>query len=198
MKYQSACRECGVIVEYDKNDHDHNYHCPRCDHVIYAPGERFAYIIVMAIAAIISFVPTFFIPLLRLELGAHTQSATVLDVIYYFFQDGNYFISGIIFFTGIIAPLMMLFILLFILVPLHFHKRPAYINTFYHIYHDLKEWGMAEVYLISVLVSVIKLQNLGDLTIENGVFIFFFFLICFYLTTIWFNPDDIWHSDAKL
>ena len=197
MIYKSACKECGLIVEFEREDENYNYYCPRCKHIIYAPGERFSAIVVMAFVSVLLFIPTLIIPMLKLELGEFSQAITALDVIYYFFNDGNYFISTIIFFTGIVTPLFMLVLLLLILLPIHFNnKRPFYASALYQIYYDLRDWGMAEVYLISVLVSIVKLQNLGDLVIEPGIYIFFLFLICFFIATIWFNPDDIWHSNA--
>jgi paraquat-inducible protein A len=193
MKYKSACKDCGVIVYYDKDDVKHNYYCPRCNGLIYAPGERFLYVIIMAIAALVSFIPVLFLPILTLDMANQVVSTTLLSVVSTFFSDGNAVVATIIFLTGIAIPLSMLGLLLVILIPLHLTKRIANVHIYYRLYSTIKHWGMAEVYMISVLVSVIKLQTMGDLSIDAGFFIFIFFLICFYLTVIWFNPDDIWH-----
>jgi paraquat-inducible protein A len=193
MKYKSACKDCGVIVEYNKDDYNHNYHCPRCNALIYAPGEKFSYVIIMAIAALISFIPVLFLPILSLDMANQIVSTTLLSVVSSFFSDGNTIVGIIILFTGILIPLGMLGLLLLILIPLHFTKRVSNMHMYYRIYSIIKHWGMAEVYMISVLVSVIKLQTMGDLSIDAGFFTFIFFLICFYITIVWFNPDDIWH-----
>ncbi|MEA1919828.1 MAG: paraquat-inducible protein A [Campylobacterota bacterium] len=194
MNYQSACKDCGVIVEYDKEDLDHNFYCPRCKGLIYAPGEQFLYVIIMALAALVSFIPTLFLPVLTLDMADQIQSTTLLGTIGEFFDGGNFIVSIIILLTGIVIPLSMLGLLLLILVPLHFGKRLSNMKLFYKIYAFIRHWGMAEVYMISILVSVIKLQTMGDLSIDAGFFIFVFFLICFYITIVWFNPDDIWHG----
>ncbi|MEA3522442.1 MAG: paraquat-inducible protein A [Campylobacterota bacterium] len=196
MNYKSACKECGVIVEYDKNDINHNYYCPRCKGLIYAPGEKFSYIIVMALAAFIAYIPTLFLPVLTLDLGGQVQASTLLDIVGSFYDDGNMIIGALILFTGILIPLIMLGLLLLILVPLHFNLKITYMNRLYHAYRAIRHWAMAEVYMISILVAVIKLKTVGHLNIDAGFFIFIFFLICFYITIIWFNPDDIWHNDA--
>lgn len=196
MTYKSACKECGVIVEYDKNDINHNFYCPRCNAVVYAPGERFLYIIIMALAAFVSYIPTLFLPVLTLDMAGQEQASTLLDIVLTFYNDGNFIIGVLIFFTGILAPILMLGILLFILVPLHFGKKLSGTHHIYHAYSNIRHWAMPEVYMISVLVAVIKLKTVGILTIDAGFFIFIFFLICFYIAIIWFNPDDIWHNDA--
>jgi paraquat-inducible protein A len=196
MNYKSACKECGVVVEYDKNDHKHNYYCPRCKSLIYAPGEKFSYIIIMAISALIAYIPTLFLPVLTLDMAGQVQSSTLLSIIGSFYDDGNFIIGVLIFFTGIMIPIAMLGLLLLILLPLHFGKKVNYISHLYRLYVTLRHWAMAEVYMISILVAVIKLKNIGYLSIDAGFFILIFFLICFYITIIWFNPHDIWHSDA--
>ncbi len=196
MIYKSACKECGIIVEYDKNDTHHNFYCPRCNALLYAPGERFLYIIIMALAAFVSYIPTLFLPVLSLDMAGQMQASTLLDIVLTFYHDGNFVIGALIFFTGILAPLLMLGMLLFILVPLHFGKKIGGTHHIYHAYSTIKHWAMPEVYMISVLVAVIKLKTVGLLMIDAGFFIFIFFLICFYIAIIWFNPDDIWHNDA--
>lgn len=193
MKYKSACRDCGVIVYFDQNDAHHNYHCPRCNSLIYAPGERFLYVIIMAISALISFIPVVFLPILTLNMANQDISTTLFSVVNTFISDGNIVAGTLIFITGIVIPPAMLGLLLLILIPLHFSRRVGNIRIYYRLYSSIKHWGMGEVYMISVLVSVIKLQSMGDLSIDVGFFIFIFFLICFYLTIFWFNPDDIWH-----
>ncbi len=196
MNYKSACKDCGVVVEYDKNNHSHNYFCPRCNGLIYAPGEKFSYIIVMALASLIAYVPTLFLSVLTLEMAGQIQSCTLIDIISAFYNDGNIIIGGLIFFTGVLAPIAMLGLLLIILVPLHYGKKLNSITYFYHLYMTLRHWAMAEVYMISILVAVIKLKNVGYLSIDIGFFTLVFFLICFYITIIWFNPHDVWHNDA--
>ncbi len=196
MSYKSACRECGVVVEYDVDDHKHNYVCPRCHSLIYSPGEKFSYIIIMAITALIIYIPTLFLPVLTLDMAGQVKSSTLLHVIGAFYDDGNIIIATIIFFTGILSPVIMLGLLLLMLIPLHFGKKLKSISRIYHLYVTVRHWAMAEVYMISILVAVIKLKSIGDLDIDAGFFIFIFFLICFYITIIWFNPHDIWHNDA--
>ncbi len=196
VRYHSACKECGVLLEYDKEDIDHNYYCPRCGARIYAPGESFHHIIIMAITSLIAFIPAFFLPVLTLEMADQTVSTTLFGTIWQFYDDGNAFIAMLVLATGLLVPLSMMVLLLLLLVPLHYGKRLFCMKGVYHIYMQTRHWGMAEVYLISILVSVIKLQTMGDLSIDAGFFIFLFFLICFYITVIWFNPDDIWHGHA--
>ncbi len=194
--YESACKECGVIVDYNPRDIEHNYYCPRCGHLIYGPGEHFHYVIVMALTALVSFVPTLYFPVLTLEMAGQMQSTTLFGIISEFYNDSGVMIGVLVAMTGVGIPLLLMVLLLMLLIPIHFNKRPPMLRGVYNVYATLKHWGMAEVYMISVLVSTIKLQNMGDLTINAGFFIFVFFLICFFITMIWFNPDDIWHSDA--
>ncbi|MBN2895004.1 MAG: paraquat-inducible protein A [Campylobacterales bacterium] len=194
--YQSACKECGVVLSYDKSDTYHHYYCPRCGALVYASGERFIRVIIMALSALIAFFPTLFMPILTLEMADQTVSTTLLGVVRQIFNEGNPAIGLMVGMTGMMIPLLMMTLLLLMLIPLHFRQRPLHLRALFQIYSSLRRWGMAEVYLISIPVSMIKLDTMGDLSIDPGFYLFFYFLICFYIAVLWFNPDDLWHGDA--
>lgn len=54
---------------------------------------------------------------------------------------------------------------------------------------------MAEVYMISIIVSIIKLQKMATLSIGLGFYFFLGFLIMMFLTMSLFNPYDVWNDD---
>jgi len=194
MSKKTACPECSIIVELNPIGFGHEYHCPRCSALLYRPGNRFRYIIVMAFTALVAFIPTIFLPILTLDLAGEVRSITLFDTIFSFFIGEHILLGLVALFTALIFPLAMLVLLLMILIPLHFGYSPKDIALFYRIYDKIKDWGMAEVYMLSIAVSTIKLTKMGELEVGSGFFLFILFLTCFYITLIWFNPDDIWHK----
>jgi len=193
---ETACKECGVIVNIPKKINFSQYRCPRCNALLYRRGQPFSYIITMAVTALLLFVPLTFLPILDLDIMGLQSSSTLFEALWMVYKDGFYFIAFVAMMTGLLIPVIMLILLLFILVPLKHGYRPQKVAFYYRLYEKMSDWGMAEVYLISIIVSMVKLHGMGTLHIGLGFYMFIFFFITFYITTVWFNPDDIWLDDA--
>jgi len=69
------------------------------------------------------------------------------------------------------------------------------ISFIFKVYNFLKEWNMAEVYMVAILVSMIKLDNISIMKLDIGLYLFFIFLFLFFLTIRFFNPHDLWHKE---
>ncbi len=193
---ETACRECGILVHLPQHIDIFSYRCPRCRALLYRRGQPFGYVIVMAITALALYLPLSFLPILDLKILGLESKATLFEAIWKLYELGDVFIGVMALMTGMLIPAVMLVILLAILVPLHLGFRPKKISLFYRLYEKLSEWGMAEVYLISIVVAIVKLSGMGTLHIGPGFYLFIFFFLTFYITTVWFNPDDIWLDDA--
>ncbi|MEM8258634.1 paraquat-inducible protein A, partial [Morganella morganii] len=49
----------------------------------------------------------------------------------------------------------------------------------YRGYHHLREWGMLEVYLMGILVSIVKLIDMADLSLGIGLNVWLFTFLVF-------------------
>ncbi|WP_456450739.1 paraquat-inducible protein A [Hydrogenimonas sp.] len=192
---ETACKECGVIVRLPLHFGGSQYRCPRCDGLLYRRGQPFGYIIVMAATSLLLFAPLTFLPILDLNIMGLETRSTLFEALWMVYRDGYYGIAFVAMMTGLLIPVIMMALLLMILVPLRHGYRPRNVALYYRLYEKMREWGMAEVYLISIVVAMVKLHGMGTLHIGLGFYIFIFFFITFYITTVWFNPDDIWFDD---
>ncbi|WP_457598513.1 paraquat-inducible protein A [Hydrogenimonas sp.] len=195
---ETACKECGIIVHLPLHLSGSQYRCPRCNALIYRRGQKFSHIIVMAFTSLMLFVPLTFLPILDLNIMGLEAQSTLFQALWMVYRDGYYGIAFIAMMTGVLIPPIMMLLLLAMLVPLHFGYRPKKVRLWYRLYEKMYDWGMAEVYLISIVVSMVKLHGMGSLHIGLGFYMFIFFFITFYITTVWFNPDDIWYDDDAL
>jgi paraquat-inducible protein A len=150
----------------------------------------------MAATSLVLFLPLTFLPILDLNIMGLEARSTLFEALWMVYRDGYYFIAFVAMMTGLLIPVIMMTLLLLILVPLQRGYRPRHVAVWYRWYEHMRDWGMAEVYLISIVVSMVKLHGMGTLHIGMGFFMFIFFFITFYITTVWFNPDDIWFEDA--
>ena len=172
------------------------YRCPCCDGLLHRRGQPFSDNIIMAVTSLLLFAPLTFLPVLSLNIMGMQSEATLFEALWQLYRDGYHIIAVLSLLTGLLLPPLMMVLLLIIVVPLRFGFRPQKVALYYRIYDHAREWGMAEVYLISIMVAIIKLSKMATLHVGLGLYMFVFFFITFYITTVWFNPDDIWDDDA--
>jgi len=134
-------------------------------------------------------------PLLDVSiLGIH-KNLSIYDS-YFLLLNNNLFLPSFILSTTIfIIPIIMLFSIIIIILFSLFHKNLKKIIFIFKVYFFLKEWNMAEVYLVAVLVSMIKLESISIMKIDIGLYLFFLFLFTFLLSVRFFNPHDVWHKE---
>jgi len=189
---RTSCKDCGVIIEYDSFDAEHQYACPRCHSVFYRSGESFDLVLVMAITALLFFIPASFLPIMTLEILGQVHSVTLFEAVWFFVNDGYIIIAIIAASAGVVIPLFLLVLIIMMILSIKMGVKVDAIKFFFRTYSHLTAWAMAEVYLISIFVAIIKLGGMAELTLDFGLYSFFFFLITFYISITWFNPDDLW------
>lgn len=196
MSRQSACHECGTLVLFPEHFTGARYHCPRCHALLHRRGQQLRHVTVLAATALIFFIPLLFLPILNLGVMGIQTEATLIEALWALYQNGYELIAFLILATGVIVPALMMVLLLWLLIPLRLHRRTGHHAALFRLYEHLREWGMVEVYLISIMVAIIKLQKMAALHLGAGLLFFALFALSFYITIIWFNPEDVWDDDA--
>ena len=191
---KSACKDCGLIIEITNFDSSHQYSCPRCESVFYRPGESFDLVLVMAISAFLFFIPTLFLPVLTLEIMGQSHSVNLIEAVIYFYNDGYFVIAIIASSVGVFIPLTILFLIMSLIIPAKMGKPIGRLKNLFRYYEHLVPWSMAEVYLISIFVAIVKLAGMATLKLDFGLACFAFFLLSYYVTVTWFNAEDLWNQ----
>ncbi len=189
---QTACPECGAVATISNCDRTQQYSCPRCDTILYRPGEPYSYVLSAAISAFILLIPALMMPIMTIHILGMDRSVTLLEAVWFFTQDGYLLVALIAVTAGLLIPVLLLGLIFFILGALWLGYTIRDVRLASRLYGALINWSMAEVYLISVFVAVVKLEGMATLDFNAGLFAFLFFLLTFYITIVWFNPQDLW------
>ena len=152
----------------------------------------------MAISSLMFFVAANFLQFLSLNIAGITHSVSVIDALLDLglysgiTSSSAYIVTAIALFAGIVIPVVLLLLMLSMALPLQFGYANRHLKVIYSNYNTLKYWAMADVYVLAIFVSLIKLFGLGDVVIGEGLLMFVLFLVSFYSAFVWFNPHDIW------
>ena len=190
-----GCQYCSLLCSQPISGN--HYICPRCQaplHIRKANSIHRTWALVIA-AGILYFPANIFPVTLTSTLG-HEQADTILSGVIYFLFSGSWHITLIIFAASIIIPLMKLTILVYLLISVHKKStwKPEDRTRLYRITEAVGRWSMVDVYVVTILVSLVQLGPLGNIVAGPGVIYFSGVVVITMLAAQSFDPRLIWDA----
>lgn len=183
-----ACHECDLLVTLPNLDNAKIVKCPRCGYVItrfykFALARGFSF----ALAAITFCVIANLYPFLTVSTPLNANTISLIGSISVLIEIDEYLFAMIFLSMILIFPLLILIMLLYMLSAIYFSKPFPFLILTYKAIFMIKEWAMAEVFLISTFISMVKVLSLADLELEIGFWSYILFSI---LLSIAINSID--------
>jgi paraquat-inducible protein A len=188
-----ACRECDLLHREISLPSGGEAHCRRCDAMLYrsSPGT-FDNTLAFALAAAVLFVLANVYPLLGIEMKGNPNVTNLSGAAHYLWDHDMRLISTLVGITAIIIPALEIALIIYLLLPLRFRIIPAGVPLIMRVLQGIRPWGMVEVFMLGILVSIVKLRDTS--TIIPGVALWSFGGLTLMLAAVAssFNPRDIW------
>ncbi len=163
-----ACHECDLLVRLKPLLAGQKALCPRCGYTLTCFFENSQdKMLALSITSLIFLL--FSIPFSFLSFTAQgkERAVTLFESIEYLtFLDFNSF-AVLMTITTLIIPGLFLSSLIYVLLSLKLNLNPPHIKLILKLVFKLSYWNMAEIFLVGILVSFIKIVSIG--TIELGV-----------------------------
>jgi paraquat-inducible protein A len=178
-----ACPECDELhVRMPLHPGD-RAKCVRCGTTLCTvPRRRPDQMLAVVIAALIVFVLANTYPILILQAQGIVNEATLLGSVVALWVEGQKLIAVMVFATTWLFPLFDLLSMLFVLLAVMRGWRPALYAPVLRMLQTMRPWGMVEVLMLGVLVSLIKLSKLAE--VVPGVALWAFIALTFLLAAI--------------
>ena len=192
-----ACPECDLLLKEIPLGPDSAAVCCCCGATLYRnKPDSLRRTLAFTLAAAVFYLVANIFPILGIELQGNGNASNLINAVQSMWRQEMRMISTLVFITAILIPALELTILLYLLVPLHLKKQPPGIPVILRTMSAIKPWGMVEVFMLGILVSLVKLQ--GDFSILPGVALWSFAALTLLLAAVAasFNPRDVWaHLD---
>jgi len=171
--------------------------CPRCGTELErqqrSDGAR---LLPLTVACLILFVIANCFPIVAIELQGLTSRTTLVGAVIALSSEGMSPVALLVLATTIFFPLLQLCILVYLLVPMSYERRPAGFSVLVNALQALQPWGMVEVFLLGILVAIVKLSSLAQ--VIAGPALWAFIALTVLLTAVLsFNPHSFWHMAFK-
>jgi paraquat-inducible protein A len=150
-----------------------------------------------ALAALILYVPANIFPIIHMELKGAVSENTVWEGCVRLWQAQDYIIAVIVFLASMLVPFLKLLALVCLVASrrLHVERWKRARTRMYRFVDGIGRWAMLDVFVVAVLVSLVKLQDLATIMPGKGLFAFTAMAVLTILATENFDPQLIWESD---
>ena len=192
-----ACKACGLVQRLDVLEPGTSAECYRCGWLI---GKRMVNslgrVAAFSLAALIFYVPANIFPILRMEYyGAYSEN-TVWEGCVRLFQDGQWFVAIIVFLASILIPFVKLLGLFFLVVTTKYQSSrwQRERTLIYKVIDVIGPWAMLDVFLLSVLVALVKLQRIATVLPGRALLAFTAVVVFTLLASATFDPTTIWEQ----
>ncbi len=186
------CYSCGLFLKKEKVSKKNTLKCPRCNSKLQLDKEHSFDSLYYSISAILLFLILNIYPLISLNVNGKILHATLLGSVKILLEQDFFLVSLVVLFTIIIAPLLNSIIIILSFIQIH-TKIKIFSDTFLHdAFHFFKHWGFVEVFIISIIVTYIKLIGMVSSTkFDIGFYVMLVYIFCFYMSNIKFEGKNV-------
>ena len=189
-----ACHECDLLYELPPLPEGGVAKCSRCGGVLQShKRDSLNRTLAWTIAGLILFVVANAFPFLDLKSGELVRETTLITGVMELYKQGMRSVAVVVFLTSILFPAVQLAGLLYLLLPLKVKLLPWWKPALvFRLLRSLQPWGMMEVFMIGILVSMVKLGKLAK--VVPGISIYSFAILIFVLAAAAssLDPHLIW------
>ena len=158
-----ACPECDLLQRRTALKPDASAHCPRCRTELYRPtDDNLDRPLAYTLSAGVLFIIANMYPIVGLELQGQSSSATLWGTVLALHDQHMTMLAVLVGFTTILVPGLQLAAMSYVLVLLHMGQMPAHLPLALRTLQALRPWGMVEVFILGLLVSLVKLAGTAD------------------------------------
>jgi paraquat-inducible protein A len=185
------CYTCGLFTNKD-TPKGISLKCPRCNSNLSKEKEHSIDALYYAISSLLLFIVLNTYPLISLSFGISKLDTTLIGTVIVLLEQNFFLVALIVFFTIIVAPILNSIIIIFTFIQKYTGIK-LFTNTLLHdAFYFFKHWGFIEVFIISVIVTYIKLVGMVSSTqFDIGFYIMIVYLFCFYMSNTKFEGKNV-------
>ena len=190
----SACPECDLLIDTAQQVKEGYVSlCPRCRYTIEHPSRlSIKNNFLCVLTGLVFYFPAMMLPIMKFTMIGNTESMSIFNCLQTLFYTGNFGIAVLVLCTLILVPLGKMMLISFITIRIYYKAKTRYLAVCFKWYSRLNYWGMLDIFMLSVLVSAIKLRNDAELEPGLGLYAFVILLLSSALQTQLLNKKLIW------
>lgn len=190
-----ACPECDLLHRKHAAPFSDDLLCTRCGAVLRRSGKGTPDVpLAFALASLIFFMLAHSFPLLALRLHGAIQETSIPGCVSILATMGWPWLAAIVATTVEIAPLAYLTGLVYVLTQVRQGRANSMTARIFRWTQDLPAWGMAEVFVLGILVSYVKLSKMAEIIPGPSIFALGAFVLASAATYATLDEGTVWDA----
>ena len=186
------CHECDYRVTLPLLTHKQSAVCPRCGLQLtvyhHNASQR---IIALAVTSLIFLIASLPFKFLSFSASGQYQSIDMLGSLWILVEKDFALLALVQAIAVLILPAFVLIGLLYLLVPLSLNLRPTKAKWVIKALFLILPWTMAEIFLIGVLVSLIKIISMADVGLGLSFYAYLLFTVSMTVTLLYVDKHQL-------
>ena len=193
-----ACQQCDATYKKPRLKQGQLSKCNRCGSILVERKvnsiNRSFY---WSLAGLILMLPAILLPIMGVTLAGQFHEASLFDCILVLIDRGFFMIASLVFLFSIAVPIVRLSGALYLSYAFKFNRLKPSLLNFFRAYHHLDHWAMLNVFMLGIVVSMYKLIDDTELSVNLGLLAFIFWLISSTMSAVALDQDYIWDKLEK-
>ncbi len=187
-----VCEECGLKIKLPTLAPREKALCPRCGYLLtVSHPNAFERVLAFAITSLILLVLSLAFDFVSLQFQGQIRTISLLDS-YFILADQGYMTIGLLLvFTVVLLPFIVILSLLYLLFSLRTKRYPFKGALISQWVLALLPWSMAEIFLIGVLVSLIKISTMATVILGTSFYAYVLFSFSFIATIQYIDKQHL-------
>lgn len=194
----AACPGCDLLVTINPVDLSHRVICNRCGTtIVRSTRNSIERVLAISSAGLLLFIPAMYLPLMTLTTIGIKVSGNVIQTARHFLTEGYFIVAVMVLLSAIIFPLAKLLCAFLVALQVKRSPQTPWLKPVFRFLSHIDEWGMAEVYLIGILVSLIKIFGMASISFGIGFICFILLVFLSVANTSAIDKTLFWNRIAR-
>ena len=190
-----GCHECDLLQTAPELGLRQAARCVRCEAVLLRnPVDSLERTLALAAAGALLYVLANLNPLVGIEMQGMRVEVTLFGAVQALWGDGMQVVAGLVFATVILFPVLELAMLIALLIQVRVGRRGRAFPLLFRLVRSLRPWGMIEVLLLGMLVSLVKLSHLSTVILGVAFWAIAALIVVLAAAAQSFNPALLWEA----
>lgn len=194
-----ACPECDLIVQVGDLEEGEQARCPRCRHLLsQRTANALERALAFALAAVVLLILANSFPFLALSASGLESEMTLPRAVLQLYREGYWAVGLLVLGVIVVVPAVMLTLMIGLVISINGDHRARWHVAAGRLLFSLTPWSMAEVFVIAVLVSLVKIASLATVFMHFAFWSYVAFAICFTIAISSIDRFSIWREIERL
>jgi paraquat-inducible protein A len=196
---QMVCHECDLLIGMPALEFGQKAFCPRCNYLLAAnrPHAQ-AMVFAFAVAGLGFLLLATAFPFLGFSASGQERTVTLLQSIAILVTEDLPSLAAIVFASIIAIPAAFLVGIIYVSSALAIQRLLPGTVALLRWVLMLAPWSMAEIFLIGILVSFVKIVEIADVSLGMSFWSYVLFTVCMTVVVLYLDKRELWQRIQML